>query len=116
MVAKSSFATDRALSILSSASRRVSSITAAPCLLAGDVRLAPSFACRTHQRADFLPADRSQDFALSHQVEDDDRKVVVLAQADRGGVHDLEVADQHLAVVEVVKPDRVGILAWVRVV
>src|SRR4051812_43381414 len=102
MLAKSSFATVTALSIFSSASRRVSSITAAPCLLAGDVGRTPSFACGTHQRADFLTPDRSQDVALAHQVEDDDREVVVLAQADRGGVHDLEVADQHLAVVEVV--------------
>src|SRR5882757_6147815 len=97
MVPNSSLATTTAFSIFSSASRRVSSITAAPvrflCLHApaadGSVIPRPAY-----QGADLLTAHRPRDVALFHQVENDDGQAVVHAQAHRGRVHELQLAAQ----------------------
>src|SRR4051794_288090 len=96
---RSSRATDRALSIRSSASSRVSSITGLPSI-GGGAQAAVVIVWRAvrsvrsgrlaDQRADPLTCGGPRDVAVAQQVEDDDRHPVVHAQADRRGVGDLE--------------------------
>src|SRR5215469_11955910 len=114
MPANSSFATETALSIFSSASKSVSSITSAPVLLAIDPCPArshplPAFWIpgAAHQCADLLTPDRPDNVAGLHQGENDDRQAVIHAQADRGGVHHLQPAAEYFGVVELVVLDRV---------
>src|ERR1044071_6399330 len=114
-----SFATETAFSIFSSASRRVSSITTAPCsacscLNPGPGEIPPGLEGRTatggaHQGADLLTTDRSRDVPLGEEVEDEDRHVVVHAEAEGRGVGDVEAALQHLAVGDVVEHQRVRV-------
>src|ERR671921_2594596 len=101
MAAKSSLATSTALSILSSASRRVSSITATPCASGrrpgGRLRIPtrgprPGSPTRPSSagddpRADPLTPDGARDVAIALHAEHDHRQVVVHAEAERGGVH-----------------------------
>src|SRR3954462_2136721 len=85
--------TDRALSIRSSASSRVSSITGLPSIGGGALRPSssvwllfgrwPARWCSgrlTDQRADLLTCSCSRDVAVAQEVEDDDRHRVVHAQ------------------------------------
>src|SRR3954471_5251332 len=119
---RSSRATDRALSIRSSASSRVSSITGSLLLrrlppywpggvaawawtTSGDRRPYPVAGGSdrlTDQGADLLTCDRACDVAVLEQVEHDDRHAVVHAEADRGRVGDPELLGQDRAVVQVV--------------
>src|SRR6516162_11436948 len=111
MTANSSLATATAFSIFSSASKRVSSITAAP---------VPSLACPrlltagvgilrpADQRADLLPAYCSHDVTLFHQVEDDNGQAVVHAQAHRRGIHELQSQAEHLTVVKPMEAHGIG--------
>src|SRR3954471_23409432 len=86
---RSSRATDRALSIRSSASSRVSSITGLsscrrdvpPGLVCG-CRPAGASGRLADQRPDLLTCDRTRDVAVLQQVEHDDRHAVVHAEAD----------------------------------
>src|SRR3954453_16358294 len=107
---RSSRATDRALSIRSSASSRVSSITGLPsigatwwrtvvleCLWCSE-RLAD-------QRADPLTCDGPGDVAVAQQVEDDDRHLVVHAEADGRRVGHPELLGEDGRVVEAVVHD-----------
>src|SRR5882757_9863780 len=93
-VLRSSRVTATAFSIFSSASKRVSSITAAPVLLDAQAVLALGGA---DQCADPLTPYRATDVALGQQVEHDDRHIVVHAQAECRRIRDLEAALQHLA-------------------
>src|SRR5579859_3554843 len=102
MFAKSSLATATAFSIFSSASRRVSSIIAAPqCSF-------PSVSVPAYKSADPFAPNRAHHIALAHQVEDDDRQIIVHAQANRRRVHELQLTAQHIAVVEPVEQVGVG--------
>src|SRR3954447_8056962 len=85
----SSRATETAFSIFSSASKRVSSITSAP--WSGRCGSLEGSGDRSDGRADLLAVHRSRDVALRGHVEDDDRQPVVPAEADGGGVGDLQV-------------------------
>src|SRR5215203_1085997 len=121
MVPKSSRATETAFSIFSSASKSVSSIT----LVSVFCRVRSLVALRTpvgrrgrrrsgvgaDHRADLLTVDRAGDVALLGQVEDDDREVVVAAEADRRGVGDFEPPCEELVVGQGVEADccRVGL-------
>src|SRR5215213_7591507 len=84
---RSSRATDTAFSIFSSASKRVSSITVLLLFL-----LLACAAARSggDQCSDLLTCDRPRDIAVDEQVEHQDRHAVVHAQAERGGVGDLQ--------------------------
>src|SRR4051794_885951 len=86
---RSSLATLTAFSIFSSASRSVSSIMCALSSGAGG---------GVDQRPDPLTPHRTGDVPLDEQVEHHDRHVVVHAEAEGGGVGDLEALLQHLAV------------------
>src|ERR671919_2854931 len=59
---------------------------------------APLSGRRGDDRAHGLAAYDPRDVAGSGQVEHDDRQLVVHAERDRGGVHDLEAAVEHLDV------------------
>src|ERR1700759_4077252 len=118
----SSLATATALSIVSSVSRRVSSIISAP-MTAGSssrahvIRVNVRLPVRSaDQGADFFAVDGPDHVALPHQGEHHDRQAVVHGQADRGGVHDLQAAGQHLAVIDLVEALGVRVLARVGVV
>src|SRR3954451_21243065 len=98
MTAKSSFATSTAFSIFSSASRRVSSITVAPSsrpLASGVARASPvprppwSLTGRD-ERADPLTPAGTGHVPLPLHAEHDHRELVVHAQAEGGGVEDLQ--------------------------
>src|SRR5215469_13551169 len=136
MPVKSSLATATAFSIFSSASRRLSSITSAPVPWSAaqsgasvaspnDLHGAPgrhpaaakaASALRPADKGtDPLAPDRPHDVALPHQVEHDDRQVVVHAQADRRSVHDAQFATEHLGVVQVVEQYSAGVLARIGV-
>src|ERR1022692_2206037 len=78
--------------------------------------LVPAVPVPAYQRADPLTAHRTHHVALAHQVEDDDRQVVVHAQANGRRVHELQLTAQDLAVVEPVEQVRVRSLARVGVV
>src|SRR5689334_8457787 len=89
MAANSSLACSTALSIFSSASKRVSSITGSSRLLAGfggagcgDVR--GSASSRGDQGADLLAGTRAHDGVVAVRAEDQHRKLVLLAEAERG--------------------------------
>src|ERR1700736_3059439 len=82
--AKSSRATATAFSIFSSASKRVSSITAS--------------SSGGYQCSDLLTCDGPGDIAVDEQVEDQDRHPVVHAQAERGRVGDPQPAVDDLTV------------------
>src|SRR5215471_13581249 len=118
MTANSSLATATAFSIFSSASRRTSSITAAPVHRVLSRRLAAgaSIGRLADQRADLLPAYCSHDVTLLHQVEDNNGQAVVHAQAHRCRVHDLQAQAEHLAIVKLVEPHRPGHLPWISIV
>src|ERR1700710_3065418 len=92
---RSSRATLTAFSIFSSASRRVSSITGSPLSARGKYSVLDG---RVDQRADPLTPHRPRDVPLDEQVEHHDRHLVVHAEAERGGVRDLEALLQDLAV------------------
>src|SRR5919107_6378450 len=105
MAANSSLATSTALSIFSSASRRVSSITAAPCGSGGgrwaaqdsDARSWPGSparptSARDDPRADPLTPDGAGDVAITLHAEDHHRQVVLHAEAEGGGVHHAQAA------------------------
>src|SRR3954469_3675237 len=83
---RSSRATDKALSIRSSASSRVSSITGLSSSVAAGVPPSSSLLPTGHsggladQRADPLTCDRPGDVAVLQQVEHHDRHAVVHAQ------------------------------------
>src|SRR5580693_4247584 len=111
MPLNSSLATTTAFSIFSSASRRLSSITAAPLRCSRASRLGPAYQC-----ADPLTTHGPDDITLTHQVKYDNRQVIVHAQADRGRVHYPQAAGEHLGVVELVEPRRVGAVPRVGVV
>src|SRR5206468_1581834 len=102
MVAKSSLATSTAFSIFSSASRRVSSITVAPSSRRHVRR--PAWTARRgpspgrHERADPLTPDRTRHVPLALHPEHDHGQLVVHAQAEGGGVDDLEALPQRVAV------------------
>src|SRR5580658_2447670 len=106
MMLKSSLATVTALSIFSSASRRVSSIIVrlryARHAYVSLVRVATSVGhwLPVNKRADLLAADGPDDVPFAHQGEHDDRQPVVHAQADRRGVHYLELAAEVLTVIQ----------------
>src|SRR6266699_5670453 len=53
---------------------------------------------RRHDRAYGLAEDDPLDVTGSGQIEDDDRQLVVHAERDRGGVHHLQPAIEHLDV------------------
>src|SRR5699024_713382 len=91
-----------AFSILSSASRSVSSIMSVLSVLLSWVRfavLARSLR-RAHQRADLLPRDRSRDAPPGEEVEHEDRHVVVHTETEGSGVRDLETALEALPVLD----------------
>src|SRR4051794_8010873 len=108
MAAKSSLATSTALSIFSSASRRVSSITAAPCASGRpnaaqdtDQRSRPRVASRPSSagddpRADPLTPNGAGDVAVALHAEDHHREPVLHAEAEGGGVHHAQAAAQGL--------------------
>src|SRR3954471_13162991 len=88
MVAKSSLATSKALSILSSASSNVSSITSGSSFrrwvgTAGS----PSYLSGVDQRPDLLTADGPDDVSLALHPEDDHRQLVLLGQRERRRIH-----------------------------
>src|SRR3979490_2930883 len=90
MAGQASFASATPFSIFSSASKRTSSITSAPVsrVVSGPwsrARPRPqtgSVVSRADQRADLLTSDGPDDVALTHQIEDDDGKIVVHAETD----------------------------------
>src|SRR5919112_2091510 len=93
IAANSSRVASTDLSILPSASLRMSLITESPgcsCVLAAGGSGATSVA--RERRADLLTRDRPGDGARLGEVEDDHVEVVVAGQADRGRVGDLEPA------------------------
>src|SRR5262249_19858520 len=63
-------------------------------------------------RPDGLPGDDAAEVAGGPQVEDDDRQLVVHAERDRSGVHDLEPLLEHLEVGDRVELGRVRIDQW----
>src|SRR5699024_7684373 len=91
-----------AFSILSSASRSVSSIMSLLSVLLSWVRLAVLARSlrRAHQRADLLPRDRSRDAPPGEEVEHEDRHVVVHTETEGRGVRDLETALEALPVLD----------------
>src|SRR5947208_10763747 len=93
---RSSRVTETAFSIFSSASKRVSSITAAPG--AAGCWWAYSGVLSTDQGADPLTSHRPGDVALGQQVEHDDRHIVVHAQAEGRGIRDFQPAFQDFPV------------------
>src|SRR5216683_7902670 len=126
MTLNSSLATVTALSIFSSASRRVSSIMFGSVVLAMPMRaylsaglslpILPLFAVlvvgflaiqAADQRADLLAADGPDDVPLAHEGEHHDRQPVIQAQADRRGVHHLQPTAEVLTVVQPHEADRV---------
>src|SRR5689334_15832805 len=93
IAANSSLACSTALSIFSSASKRVSSITGSSRLLAVSVvrdGWAPSVGCGSggDQGADLFAADRTDDGVVALSAEDEHRQVVFLAETERGLVGD----------------------------
>src|SRR3954449_5817535 len=104
MAANSSFATATAFSIFSSASRSSSSITPVPSTSSVFRRVVGSDDC-----PDLLTSDGPGDVAVGEQVEHHDGHRIVHAEADGGGVHDLQSAHQHLVVGELVELDRVRV-------
>src|SRR6478752_5993030 len=106
MPAKSSLRTSTALSIFSSASNIVSSIMVLRFLVLGGasgcchvVQVLPGAASAGgrgrwsgvgHQRADPLTEQRSGDVSRAFHPEDDHRQLVLHAEAEGGGVDDLE--------------------------
>src|SRR5215218_701922 len=103
---KSSPATETAFSIFSSASKSVSSITFISRWVAGACRGRAGSGVRADDRADLLTVHGTGDVALFGQVEDHDRHPVVAAEADRGGVRDLEPTGQELVVGDRVEAHR----------
>src|SRR4051794_8858072 len=107
MAAKSSRVTAMALSILCSASLRVSLINVLRFLSRGVSAL--SRGCRTpsdvprDRGADLLTLDDPGDVPVLRQVEHDHVDVVVPAQADRGGVGHPETTGEELVVRELVE-------------
>ena len=93
---RSSRATDTAFSIFSSASKRVSSITAYS-LIGPRVR---GLLLGGDQCSDLLTCDRPRDISVGEEIEHQDRHAVVHAQAERGGVGDLQAAVDDLAVAD----------------
>src|SRR5580700_5334160 len=130
MTANSSLATVTALSIFSSASKSVSSImfgsvyfqclwslaVFAACLRSERVLRVLSGAGAADQRADLLAADGPDHVPLAHEREHHDRQSVVHAQADRRGIHYLQLAAEVLAVVESVEARRVRRGVGIRVI
>src|SRR6478735_8056366 len=99
---KSSLATPTAFSSFSSASRRIMSIwslTGTPVAASG---WRVSARVGRHDGADPLTAHDARDVPVGQQVEHDDRHRVVLAEAEGGGVGDLEVLRQDLGVADLV--------------
>src|SRR6266567_9225071 len=105
----SSRATRIAFSIFSSASKSVSSITAA-FSLSGE-----GSARAVHERADLLTTRSPGDVPVG-ELEDHDGHRVVTAEAERGGVGDLEPPLDHLVVADRVELDGLGMRARVGVV
>src|SRR5215210_1473517 len=97
MPAKSTDAWWTALPILSTVSRRMSSIM-------GD---GPATSC--DQRTYRLPLEGAPDVARGHEVEHDDGQLVVHAEGDGRGVHDPEAAVEDLDVVDLGEPGRLGV-------
>src|SRR4051794_12841227 len=82
---RSSLAKDTAFSIFSSASRRVSSITATPVVFVLCTAIPPGLGALpvgggTHQCADPLTTHRTGNVPLGEQIEHDDRHIVVHAE------------------------------------
>src|ERR1700712_3489323 len=92
--AMSSRATDTAFSIFSSASKRVSSIK----MHLPSLALVVPSSVGGDQCSDLLTCDRSRDISIGEEVEHEDRHVVVHAEAERGGVRDLQATIDDLAV------------------
>src|SRR5689334_10273424 len=88
MAANSSRVDSTDLSILPSASLRMSLITSAPCPASSRA----SVSARADDGADLLTLHRTQDVALGLHPEDDHRQLVLLAEGERRLVHDLESA------------------------
>src|SRR6266571_7662107 len=105
----SSQATRIALSIFSSTSKSVSSITAA-FSLSGE-----GSAHAVHERADLLTARGPGNVAVG-ELEDDDGHRVVAAEAECGGVGDVEAPLDHLVIADRVELDRLGMRVRVGVV
>src|SRR5436190_23234642 len=97
IVANSSLANSIARSIFSSASKRVSSITASPPRLASGGGLRGVVGGhRGDQGADLLATDGPDDGVFALGTEDQHRQAVFLAQAERGGVDHLEAPAEGL--------------------
>src|SRR5690349_13513235 len=99
IAANSSRAASTDLSILSSASWRMSSITLLPCPAASGGRWSAS----ADERANPLTLHCSQDVPLGRHAEDDHGELVLAAQRERGLVHDPQVAGDRLVVGELVE-------------
>src|SRR5947209_7607911 len=89
---RSSFATETAFSIFSSASKSASSITTVSSTASSVIRSGPN------QCADLLTGHRTGDIALYQKIEHQHRHLVVHTETERGGIGDLEPALEHLLV------------------
>src|SRR5690348_2972179 len=111
MVANSSLANSIARSIFSSASKSVSSIT---CSVASFGRCVAGHAVTGgssggDQGADLVTTDRLDDRVLALRTEDEHRKAIVLAQAERRGVGHTQAFAEHLVECSRVQLDRGGV-------
>ena len=66
-----------------------------------------------YQRADFLALHDTEQVSRNVHVEDVDGKVVVLAHADGGKVHDLQTTGENFLVADVVELSSRWVFLWV---
>src|SRR5690349_20766621 len=99
IAANSSRAASTDLSILPSASWRMSSITLLPC----PARSGGRWSAGADERANPLTLHGPQDVALGRHPEDDHRQLVLAAERERGLVHDPQLSGDRLVVGQLVE-------------
>src|SRR5207247_10874368 len=70
----------------------------------------------THQSADWLNGNDSLDISFLHQIENDNRQIIIHAERNRGRIHNFKLAVQDFDIAQLYELPSALILDWVGVV